>query len=1040
MSGTVVAAVELGGLAAIAEMLDPEVFRETVRDLVGRAREPLVQEGASVEVSPGHTLIATWSTLDGATAAVRAGLAILKAVEAAATAAEARHSVRFWTRIGVHGGDGTPEVLAGVAGALKGCGRHDTILVSRAVRRLIRSEFQILPLAPVRLLSDKKPEPTFEVVGAKVAKQAADRAPFVGRQTEGRQLLDLMKLTHHHGPQVVDLVGEAGMGKTRLAHEFCHRVAHRGLGRVLRGRAQPESDGRAGSLVDTLIRSWLGVGSTALPEEILLRLQAELASFQLPAPERSAALIGMLLGVEVPEPDVLSLSPYQKRSAGYRAFDDVLLQMARQAFLLLFLDDLLWADDASLAWLHGLLQALEDTPDLPILIVASYRPEADSDLGEGFGPARWRVNLEGLGKREARRMAAGLLGQDGGLETIAEPAARALLESAVDRAAGNPLYLSEIIQALVEREALTRDQTGWHRGAPVAALPVPASLHEALADRLEQVDSVLLKTLQAAAALGRDFSPGLLARLLDVQDIQGILAELTLHGLVAPLDNGDYAFSPAAAHDIVYRAMTETSRKDLHRRAAAAIEQVQSPSKQSNPVPLARHLLLSDEPGLAIPHLLGAGERAMAAGSAGEAISCYSRALELLAVRPDAAPRDRILLGLADAQAADGCFEEAVRTIETILTEAGPHADPLLCLKLGQVLRRGARLQEARSAFNRGLALLEADMNPRALALIRIDLAELECESGNYASADASARQALLLQKPSDHPEDAGRVLMVLARCAVHSGDPAGGVEAFRQAASLRERIRDQIGMSASLVELGQVLRVLGDWLEAQRVLEQARLAAAMVGDRRQEARARLALAELALDQGASVSAQEHLTSAHDAFLESSDLVMMGLARLRLGEAALIHENAAEAGKRVEEGLAIAHALNDDFLRISFHRLAAQVAQRRGEPFRAHLDAAEQVADATGDKSLREEVYRCAADLSLENKDLAAANAYARRASQLADEKARPLAAGRTFAMWARIYAAQGDPDKGDDFDAKAFGIFNRLGAKRDLDLLEQTI
>ncbi len=1039
MGGSIVAAVELGGLAAIAEMLDPAVFKETVRNLVSRAREPLLAEGAQVDLSPGHTLLATWHGPEGAMAAVRAALAIVRNIQEASRDAEARHSVRFWTRVGIHESmesvESSPELTAVMALALKGHGRHDTVMITGQVRRHIRAHYQVLPLAPTSLLPDLPPEPTFEVVGPKIAKEAADRAPFVGRQLEGRQLLDLMKLTHHSGPQIVDLVGDAGIGKSRLAHEFCQRVSQRGLGRVLRGNALNDADGMPQALVASLIRSWLGIGSSTLPEEIALRLQSEITPFQLAAPDRIVALLAHLLGVEMPEPDVLSLSPYQKQMAAYMAFDEVVVHMARQAFLLLFLDDLQWADDASVAWLHGLLQALEDSPDSPVLLIASYRPEADRDFGEGFGPTRWNITLDGLNKRECRRLAAGLLGLEAGLETIPEPAARSLLDAAIDRGEGNPLYQSEIIQAMVDRGALYRDQTGWHRGVQLTSFPVAASLQEAVADRLEQLDAVLLLTVQAAAILGRSFSPAVLARMLGVQDAQGVLAELVLADMVTEQDNGEFAFNIPAAQETVYRSLSAQNRKELHGQAAVALEDMQNRSRQRNPAPVAKHFLLSHVPSRAVPYLVGAGERALAANSPTEAVSCFNRALELHPEGNDDVPVGRILLGLADAQALDGRHAEAAAHIEAVL--ALPGCEVGLFIKLADVHRKAGSPEAARNAYERGLEAT-AGGSGSTRGLLRAGLAELAFDSGDIMTAEASAREALALLPAGDMPEEASRVLLVLARCAMRSADHSGGVEAFRKALALRQRIRDLPGIAGTMIELGQVLRIQGEWGEAGNVLEQARDTAMSIGDRRQEAGARVALAELCLDQGNSEAGTTLLEEAHEIFLTSSDLASMGMARLRLGEAALINSDLPRADKYVEDGLAIAHALGDTALRVSLHRLAAQVMSRRGKPYGPHMDAAEQMADAAGDAALREEVYRSAAELALDAKDLTKAKIYGRRASQLADERTRPLAAGRTFATWARIYAADGDTDKGDDFDAKAFGIFNRLGAKRDLAALEQ--
>ncbi|MBM3270561.1 MAG: AAA family ATPase, partial [Candidatus Sericytochromatia bacterium] len=965
-------------------------------------------------------------------------------IQEAAREAERRLGIRFWTRIGVHATRDTDvESVTIVALALKGHARLDTIMISGGVRRHVRGEFLVLPLAPASLLPDLPPEPTFEVIGRKIAKKAADRAPFVGRQTEGRQMLDLMKLTFQLGPQIVDLVAEAGVGKTRVAHEFSQRVAQRGLGRVLRGNAVSDVVGTPQELVASLLRSWLGVGTISLPEEIALRLNSEVTALGVAAPGRTVALLAHLLGVDVPDPDLMALTPFQRRAAAYRAFNESLVHMARQAFLLLVLDDLQWADDASLAWLHSLLQMLEGMPDLPILFLLAYRPEADRDFGEGFGPARWRVTLEGLGKREARRLAAGLLGQEGGLETIAEPAARHLLETAVDRAAGNPLHLSEIIQALVDRGALVRDETGWHRGAHLEALPVPSSFQEAVADRLEQLDEVTLRTLQAASVLGRTFPPALLARLLCVEDALGILAELVLQDMLVPEPTGEYSFNQATSLDLIYRAIPPERRQALHRQAATALEEFQTPSRQRNPVPVARHYLLSDEPHLAVPYLVGAGERALAANAPGEAIAAFSRALELLAEDSGDVSRYDVLLALCEAQAADGRYTDAIRNLEAVLAmpaangRSAPPGDPLVYARLADVHRRAGDSGAALAAYQRGIASVDATLFPEARGLLRVGLAELESQAGDIERAAESAREAQALLKATEHPDEASRAQVILGRCAVAAGRADEGLEAFRRAISLRHHLRDHLGASVVLVELGQVLRVQGDWTEARNVLDQAIILARTVGDRRHGARAQLALAELSLDEGEIEACDLLMQAAYESFLEGSDLAMMGLTRLRLGEACLIAGDVGQAETCVEEGLAIAHALGDALLRGSLHRLAAQVARRRGQLYRPHLEAAELMADNSGDPALREEVYRCVAELAQADGDLATAKAYANRASQLADERLRPLAAGRTLAVWSRIYAAEGETDLEVDFDARAAGIFSRLGARRDLALLE---
>ena len=365
---------------------------------------------------------------------------------------------------------------------------------------------QVTPLGPVPIKGLGEPVEVFELTGAGAVRTRLEAAArrgltrFVGRTAELEQLRDALdRASLGHG-QVVAVVGEPGVGKSRLVWELTHRDPPV---EWLVLEAGASSYGRATSYLplSTLLRSYFKLGEHDTYEDISARISARLSALG-ESPWPAVPALAALLGVPVESAQWDGLDPRQRRQYTLDVAKRLILRESQIQPLLLILEDLHWIDTETQAWLDGLVEGL---PAARLLLLVTYRPEYQHAWGNRTYYTQLRADP--LPRDGAEDLLQALLGADAELASLRE-----LL---VDRTEGNPFFLEESVRTLVETKVLVGERGAYRLAQALGTVQVPATVQAILASRIDRLPHAEKQLLQSAAVIGKDVPFNLLHAIAD---------------------------------------------------------------------------------------------------------------------------------------------------------------------------------------------------------------------------------------------------------------------------------------------------------------------------------------------------------------------------------------------------------------------------------------------------------------------------------------------------------------------------------------------
>ena len=713
--------VDVTGSTSLAERLDPEAIRRIFSRYFGAVAAIVARHGGTLEKFAGDALVAVFGMPvlheDDAIRAVRAAAEARTALAAVNEELIRDYGLRLDTRTGVN----TGEVVAGdnatgstlatgdmvnVAARLEARAQPGEIVIGEATYRLVRDAITVEELPPLELKGKSNPVAAYRVLDVAPDTPGLLRrleSPIVGRSLELAELLqafdDAMEAS---ACRVVTVLGEAGAGKSRLAHELATVVGERAD--VLEGRCVPYGEGITYFPLAIMLKPLAGIEDGDTRDAARAKLLA-----LLPDDEEANLVVARLAGA-IGLDEVLA-RPEEIAWAVRRLLES----RARMRPLLVFFDDLHWAEPTFLRLVQHLGELIRDSP---ILLVCMSRP----DLTDEFPalstlPDARTIVLESLPQQVCGMLVSNLLGDDVAPEIVARIA---------EVAEGNPLFIEETARMLLDEGLIVRSGTRWAPAGNLGDVVLPPSIDALLAARLDRLEPAELAVLQRAAVIGRIFSWAAVRAISPDEDqgiplaLEGLMRkEVVFRDAVALGGAEAYRFGHILVRDAAYKGVPKETRADLHERLAGFLEASTGDRVAEYEEIIGYHLEQAfgfrtelgpvNEPIAELRErarlrLASAGSRALHRGDLPAALNLFQRSAVLAT-------------GVADRA-------EMLTRISGVLVQLGQlaEADALLEQALEQARAEGDALRAARAELDREFVLLQTEPGGRSASVL--DLTE----------------------------------------------------------------------------------------------------------------------------------------------------------------------------------------------------------------------------------------------------------------------------------------------------------------------------
>ena len=870
---------------------DPEEARKLLDPVLERMMEAVHRYEGTVNQVMGDGIMALFGAPvaheDHAVRACYAAIDLQRAMRRLTEDLRRAHGVTVEVRVGLNSGEVVVRAIASdlhmdytavgqtthLAARMEQLASPGTTFLTADTLRLVEGYVEVKPLGAMPVKGLPEPVETYELTGAGPRRSRLSAAAargltrFVGRDAELEHLREaLARAGQGHG-QVVALVGEPGVGKSRLVWEITHSHRTHGwliveAGSVSYGKATPYLP------VASLLRGYFQVGDRDEPRAIREKVTGKVLTLDRALEPALPALL-TLLDVPVEDRRWQALDPPARRQRTIDALRRLLLRESQVRPLLVVFEDLHWVDAETQAVLDRLVESL---PTARLLLLVNYRPEYRHDWG---GKTYYhQLRLDPLGPDSATALLETLLGGDGSVE----PLKRLLLA----RTEGNPLFLEESVRSLVDDGVLAGERGAYRLVKTPDAVHVPATVQAILAARIDRLPAEDKALLQTAAVVGTDVPVAVLAAVAETsadalaEALARLQAAEFLYETRLFLD-AEYTFKHALTHEVAYGSLLQERRRGLHARAVEAIERCYPERLAEHVERLAYHALRGEVWAKAVIYLHQAGMKATERLAYREAVADFDQALDALRHLPESRTRteqaidlhisasvalgsmgtfaqgvehDREAEALAEALGDGprqgralgrlslntwmaGDPDRALELAQRALGLATAHDDvpfqALASLRLGMVgqvigeYRRAAdRLRQAVESLQGDRRHERVEANVETFAFTQDRLAWCLTELGEFAEAMARADEAGRVARENDDPRSLIVASRSLGLVSLRRGNLSAAIPPLERAVELCRVTPSPSLFDVSAAHLGYAYALSGRLAEGLALLEEA--------------------------------------------------------------------------------------------------------------------------------------------------------------------------------------------------------------------------
>src|SRR5213596_3560518 len=633
---------DVSGFTSISERLDPE----EVHALINRAFEVMLAEihryEGTVNQFLGDGLMALFGAPiaheDHAQRAAHAALAMQQALSRDRDELERTRGIAFRVRLGLN----TGLVVVGAIGdnlrmdytavgdttntaaRMQQLAEPGAIVVAEASQKLIAPYFATRALGAVPVKGKSQPVAAYELLKALEgvtrldARAARGLSPFVGRDDALETLARAWAQVRSGRGQAVFVLGDAGIGKSRLLFEFRRRIGDTVT--WIEGDCISFGQSIPFLPIVQMLKRNFGIEDHDSEERIVARVHHGVAFLGEEAASVEA-LLRYLLAVDPGDPAVAALDPVQRRARVVTAIHRLTATGSRRRPIVLVVEDAHWIDGASEDFLKSLT---ENLPGMAVLLIVTYRPVYAQPFGDRT--YYWRIGLQPVDEGAATHIVRATLG-------VAE-LPRELAVTIAGKAEGNPFFLEEIGRTLEETGAVRAENGRLVLAQAASTITVPETVQDVIAARLDRLADSQKRTVQTASVIGREFALALLRRVSDLQEqLEQNLTELKRIELIyqkGGFGELEYVFKHALTQDVAYASLLQSERRRLHALIGTAIEEVYAGRLEERAEGLAYHFSRGEVRDKVVQYAREAGERAAALFVDDKAVEFYETALAAL--------------------------------------------------------------------------------------------------------------------------------------------------------------------------------------------------------------------------------------------------------------------------------------------------------------------------------------------------------------------------------------------------------------------------
>ncbi|HEC77876.1 MAG TPA: tetratricopeptide repeat protein [candidate division WOR-3 bacterium] len=1068
---------DLSGFTALSENLDPEELNEALNICFEILNRIISKYGGTIHKYEGDSVLAVFGLPqaheDDPERGVKTALEMMERIPEINKALGMK--LKADCDLGLHIGINLGTVFAGTIGSrekkeytiigeavnmasrLMDAADDREILVSGRVFRQTRYLFEYQPLKPIHVKGISRPVQIFRPL--KIKDKADPKrgiegfeSVMVGRDKELALLHNKAQLLYQQKKGgVVFVLGEAGIGKSRLYNELKRRIISETIPvKIIEGRCLSYGEMITYHPILQIIKQLFHISDKDTMDIIKQKVLSVCKKLLPHKDQEVVPYILYLLSIPLPKEFSEKVKHLDAEGLNLQMFValKILLHMAaKKTPLLVIIEDYHWIDDASLDFLKFIFDTTENEPILLLCLSRFTKETHGYEVKEFFrkrlGSDFTEIELHVLSDEVSQQLTDNLLKVSG----LSEEVQRKIL----DKAEGNPLFLEEIIRSLIDRGLLIRESGTWKASDDLDIDWIPDSIQEIIATRIDNLEPNLKVILQKAAVIGRNFLVHLLECLTGIDSLMmsvhlATLEELEYIRLLTKEPQLEYTFKHPLVREVVYNSLPKKERRELHGQIAEIMEEILVDRLDEFTDFLALHYANSDEKEKAIVWLEKAGFRAKEQYANKEAVKYFEKVISLFNRFPEVSTQDKMIQvrayeALGDVNAIRGAYEAAINAYASIINKS----ENLILRaraqrKTARVYWHQSNFTEALDFLDKSLEILSDDSDDALLEQAEVYLlrgAVYEVQ-GAMEEARKSVEKTLNIIERISEDERVKKIrakaYISLAGIFRNHGDYDKAIKRYEQSRVLLEELNDKQVIGNVMYLLGIVYHMKGDYKKAIELNEQSRMILEQIGDKKNIGRTytNLGIMYSYLEKGEKVL--DFHRKALQISLEIGDRRGEGFAYSNLAIFYLNTDEYEMARKYFYKYLEIAESIGDKtsisaalgnlailYLRIKEYDKAEQ-----------HLLRAEKIIKELGNKQLLATAYNYLAEIKrLKHERPENALEYLNLAWDLAQGTGNKAGQADCALNFAKLYAGIGKLKKAEEYMEKADELFVDLGRIR---------